>query len=548
MRLSIDNTGTELSLSFIEQAKKSQYADDDSAETQVDNDAKRSITATATLSDTESRSASASDAEHLDPTFVAKDKETKKQLVITAITENAAELSSQYQVFADILQALDNGDELCATIIAGGYTNYSYKIFLRNHPEIAVFAKLAFDFALWNPDPDMVHDLIRTENEYVIMKKVSTLLEDAPIATPFFCKDIVQNDAPSGRASTMKILCTEWSIADEQLSLQFIEGRADRRVLRKVAQTLAEVNYCSDFPDDFNANILSCFDSVYISLREAIDKLDASDDSTDRAAQFLKSVGKETFYQLVDACKENLQTPQVLIHSDAHAFNTLVEAKPDDENSSPFGPSGKTTLCDWEMSYVGPIGRDIGLAWSWPISCLLAHAAMGNSEKVDIADAITFLWDEYEKVLRAKGKDETFLRETYKNCLAYAGWFVFYVHYHLRAQTEFLPIDQRMNEKERQELFNSFGLVGAKLFHIGFSSDDEHMDASLDELQHTFQSILLEEVQFLSKLKLKRSRRQKQVSRLPTSMLRKSGRRISDAMLYAAELSLEALKEIDGDL
>ena len=184
------------------------------------------------------------EAKHLDNEYVEKDKIIKKKLVIDTVAAYAKDLSSQNKVLADISHALEQkGDELQANIISGGYTNYSYKLYLRDRPDVAVFAKLSFPYALWNKDPDAYHDLIRTNNEHTVMKKISCLIKDhSPVAMPFFVADVMQDDAD------MKILCTEWtSRADEQFAMQWVDGKIDRRVLPKIASTLAETNCCEDF-------------------------------------------------------------------------------------------------------------------------------------------------------------------------------------------------------------------------------------------------------------------------------------------------------------
>ena len=473
------------------------------------------------------------EAKHLDHEYVEKDKIIKKKLVIDAVATHAKDLSSQNQVLADISSALeqkgDDGDELRAKIISGGYTNYSYKVYLRDRPDVAVFAKLSFPYALWNKDPDAYHDLIRTDNEHTVMKKISSLVEDhSPVATPFFVADVKQDDGD------MKILCTEWtSRADEQFAMQWVDGKVDRRVLPKLAATLAETNCCEDqdFDDDFNNNIRECCYSVFPMLRTLFEELASSTDSTDRVAQLVKEMGKDTCLALVDDCESNFNERQVLIHSDSHSFNTLVEASAD--NSQEFGPDGALVLVDWEMAMVGPIGRDAGLALSWPVSCLLAHSLLGDENaKANISEAMDILWDEYAGVLRSKGKDEEFLRMTYRNSIAWLGWFVFFVHYSNRAQTEFLPVEY-VSEADQSELFQSIGVASLKLFDLGFSTQGYYDDLTLDELREEMKLILAEESDFLdliAKFKTRNPGESHCMSKLRLSAI--DGRRVSDAKIY----------------
>ena len=266
-------------------------------------------------------------------------------------------------------------------------------------------------------------------------------------------------------------------------------------------------------------------------LRDLLEQLASSADNTDRVAQLVQEMGKDTCLALVDDCEHNFNERQVLIHSDSHAFNTLVEATADGGNE--FGPDGELVLVDWEMAMMGPIGRDVGLAWTWPLSCLLAHSLLGNQEaKANISEAMAVLWDEYADILRSKGKDEEFLRTTYRNSIAWLGWFVFYVHYANGAQTEFLPVEN-VSEADRSELFQSIGVSSLKLFELGFSTQGYYDDLTLDELRDEMELILAEEIDYLDLIANFRTRNRDEFNR--KSKLRLSaidGRRISDAKIY----------------
>lgn len=78
------------------------------------------------------------------------DKQIKKDLVINTIIKHCG--SSPHDIFQQIHQAIKNGSNLGCKILSGGYTNYSYKVYLQDKPDICVFVKLSFEFALWNPD------------------------------------------------------------------------------------------------------------------------------------------------------------------------------------------------------------------------------------------------------------------------------------------------------------------------------------------------------------------------------------------------------------
>ncbi len=164
-------------------------------------------------------------------TSAFNDKETKKILVANTIA-NLCEGSRNkiLQQMEHFLKSNDNCN-LVASILSGGYTNYSYKVFVDKHPEICLFAKLSFEFALWNPDKSVHYDLQRTENEWKIMKTFSTL-KPAHIATPIGCWDLDKD------GQKMKLIVTEWSKADEQFSNQFIDGAVDPRCVYGVCDSM----------------------------------------------------------------------------------------------------------------------------------------------------------------------------------------------------------------------------------------------------------------------------------------------------------------------
>jgi len=142
-----------------------------------------------------------------------EDKILKKKLLLSTFAKECA--SSSHTVLQQINNAIKNGSKLDATVLSGGYTNYSYKVFIVDKPELVVFAKLCFEFALWNPDKDAHYDLQRTSNEYEIMVTMSKLAPDS-IVNPILLSDIEHE------GQSMKLLVTEWSCADEQFCNQFV--------------------------------------------------------------------------------------------------------------------------------------------------------------------------------------------------------------------------------------------------------------------------------------------------------------------------------------
>ena len=97
---------------------------------------------------------------------------------------------SEHNDLRKLGNAIQNGEKLTGTILSGGYTNYSYKIHLDcddgndngndrggknasngNKKELAVFAKIAFPYALWSPDKSVPYDLNRVTIEFELTKQ-----------------------------------------------------------------------------------------------------------------------------------------------------------------------------------------------------------------------------------------------------------------------------------------------------------------------------------------------------------------------------------------
>ena len=64
----------------------------------------------------------------------------------------------------------------------------------------------------------------------------------------------------------MKLLVTEWSPADEQLSNQFIDGVVDARIRPKIANTFATLHNLQDYDPDFNEGVLSHVWRIYWNI------------------------------------------------------------------------------------------------------------------------------------------------------------------------------------------------------------------------------------------------------------------------------------------
>ena len=102
-----------------------------------------------------------------------RDKIQKQSLVLSTLT-SAFTTSSQHIDIQTIATALESGKyKLGIENLSGGYTNYTYKVFLTSTTgdndsddntavqSTALFVKLCFPRAFWNPDPDYVYDVQR---------------------------------------------------------------------------------------------------------------------------------------------------------------------------------------------------------------------------------------------------------------------------------------------------------------------------------------------------------------------------------------------------
>jgi len=460
----------------------------------------------------------------------AQDKHIKKTLLIDTITKECA--SSSHNILQKINEAIGAGETLEATVLSGGYTNYSYKVYVDNDdPELQVFAKLSFEYALWNPDKSAHYDLKRTENEHEIMKTISSK-SPGSVVEPLALLDLKHED------QNMKLLVTEWSKADEQFCNQFIDGSVDPRIAQKLADTLASLHTIQDFDPSFNETVKPCmenlFSGTFLPVSQAASK---SDNPKDRTEGYCKELGEEKVLKIVNASIEDYHKRDCLIHSDSHAFNTLVEAKPSIELLEEFGPNGAMVLCDWEMAMAGPKGRDAGLALSFPIGCLIAHALNGQTEANESIEVfINGFIDAYLARMAEAGKSSEEVAAILRNVIGWSGWFQYLAFYMLNVQMESFPVE---TEEKIGRLRDANGILGLKFLQLSYDTDYLSASAGIDDIRKKFDSLIEEEVTRGQDL-FASFRRKKQPRK--SSMLRASNRRLSDTeMLFLAAESVRRL-------
>ena len=296
------------------------------------------------------------------------------------------------------------------------------------------------------------------------------------------------------------------------------------RIAPELAKSIAKLHCMSDFDPEFNTNVRPCMMTTFPSIQQTLHDLIDSQDPTSRAAQLAQTIGRQTCDRIVERNQDSYMNDRdCLLHSDLHAFNILVEKKP--SAIEQFGNEGSFAICDFEMSMAGPIGRDIGIFHAFPAACAIAHAINGHHDvALRLLDFLEDVWEHYAAALVSEGgKSEQFLLKTYRNVLAWAGWFLILGFYILGCQVEFFPLDQS-NQDEQKQFMDSVAVLGIKLLRWGFGEFEP--DLSLPELRAKFRHALEEEIQFASDTK--RSKRREKRS----SVLRLSGRRVSDTALH----------------
>ena len=163
------------------------------------------------------------------------------------------------------------------------------------------------------------------------------------VVSPIGCWDVLY------QGQKMKILVTEWSKGDEQFSNQFIDGSVDPRIAPKIATTVATLHTITDFDPDFNEQVKPCMEKLLAHMNDVAREASNSEDPKDRTELYCATLGEEVVMKIINANIANYHQRDCLIHSDCHAFNILVEAKPSIEKLEHYA-GGTMVLCDWEMA------------------------------------------------------------------------------------------------------------------------------------------------------------------------------------------------------
>lgn len=457
---------------------------------------------------------------------VAKDKEAKKQAVLDHIASKCTE-SSEFEDLRAIARCLAKGGKLSISILTGGLANYTYKVsatHCKDCDDHHLFSKLSFPFAMLFPDKPC--PLSRTENEYTMMKTFCDLSPGC-VATPYFCDDI---------GNDMKLLVTQWSPVDEQFANQFIDGTVDVRCAEKLARGIATL-HCSEVDFNFNEKMRPWFHSLTPILQSIIDGLFNPEGNQDRVSALGHCLGRDATEAMFEHYKKTVDASECLVHGDLHVFNILVGSKPSIETLENFDSSGDVVLCDFEMAHAGVAGHDVGPLRSFPISCAFAHSINGHrNAALDILNWLDTVWDEYEAAMRSDGTSEQQTTKIFRDSLVFTALYCL-AYYGLDIHMEFLPIDEG-NVEDLTKVKESIGVLGLNCFNWGTAGGS---DLSLEELKAKFKHCIEEEMGGL--LYIKKPRRNRR-----SSVLRLTGRRVSDAALHFAKMDRLSFVSADGSL
>jgi len=174
----------------------------------------------------------------------------------------------------------------------------------------------------------------------------------------------------------------------------------------------------------------------------------------------------------------------------------------------------------------GPKGRDVGLALSFPIGCMVAHALGGHLDANESINAfINSLLDDYASCMSEAGKTPEEVASIIRNVTGWAGWFQFLAFYYLDVQMVEFPCE---GAGDKQYVKDAMGVLGLKLLRLSYDTDYFPTGATTEQVKKMFLSLVEEEVtETARKRHMNRRRRQPRKS----SILRATNRRVSDAML-----------------
>ena len=507
---------------------------------------------------------------------VEEEQEEKRQLVLSIVRQHCTVDShcKGLAAIGRIIAAAEDAEAavLECTMIAGGKTNYSYKVSAtapqkegeggeEEATSAAVFAKIGFDFALWNPDRSVYYDQQRIANEYTLMAQMADLTDDM-IAEPYHLIDL---DAHS------KVIISEWVEDDEQWTEQFIDGTVDGRVVPKLAAALLTLHTVDDFDPTFNDNARPCLVSLFPQFKDIFAAMIASyhagtSDPHDASIPFaVHTIGQDQYNRMMDRMEHDyMHTRDCLIHNDTICVNLLVERRRDNNGTQhEFGTKGSIHICDWEMAVAGPRGADLGKVICFPIACAICHAMNGNRAKAyHILETIEQFWDCYEEA-SLQHDPTTDMTKLYKQMLGWSTFMLYNVFYQLNIFHDVMPLDQVSAELDTQAK-GTYAKIGLELMQVVYGDDNsDHNNTpaaasstssssypECKELFHTVMTTKMEELLAVGAAVKTDEEAQRKFSRRRSSLFRAASRRpggrrvsVSEEIVANVQRRMSALQE-----
>jgi hypothetical protein len=186
----------------------------------------------------------------------------------------------------------------------------------------------------------------------------------------------------------------------------------------------------------------------------------------------------------------------------------------------------------------GPVGRDIGLALSFPIGCMIAHGLKGQWEANQSIEAyINSLLDTYCSRMVKAGKNPTEMAYILRNVVGWCGVYMYMALYVLKVQDTF-PIESAENKMRHRD---AVGILGLKLMRLAYDTNFVPEFIGMVEIRELFDSIRMDEVNSARMLFASMGRK---MPRRKSSTLRTSSRRLSDTeIIYLSEKRLSTSSE-----
>ncbi|KAL3920041.1 MAG: hypothetical protein SGILL_003458 [Bacillariaceae sp.] len=385
---------------------------------------------------------------------------------------------------------VDKSDKLVGHSL-NGFSNYTYKVHLeKDEDNTAIFVKVALKYALWNPGAVFALDRISNEKkcneffgELLLEGDVEDFKADPPVCKPYFLQDL----SPSAR-----MLVNRWEHGQSQWQYQFKKGIIDPRITAKSAKLLATINlldlekHSEDFPTDYNEGIKESYRSVTAIFKAAFAQMIAPENeltpTNKHFLEYARQLGQEDFDASVDGSLEQYEQPDCMLHGDFHVFNLLVEDFVDSGGDDiTFGPNAALHTCDWDMSHVGTLGRDI---------------AQGKLDRAkNCMDALWAFWDQYSTLMAAsspmakKMGAEAYKLKLYRSMLGWNGLYQLGAHVILKVQLSDFQMEE-VSKDAGEAVMASYSLTGLKSLEWGFLDKDRNPEFTVEELQAWFRNLL----------------------------------------------------------